>query len=142
MTIHPDKVRVATGQVGKSPQILIWSSKTLQTVSIMKGVHTDGVGILAFDKTGNVIFFRFIWLFKRCMFMNNNYLLIMIKSETGFMWNRSRLDHSRLGLAKRKSVGQIDWPSGKSNVEVVFKTIHYCYSFINTEKLSTILKGF
>lgn len=54
LTMHPDKVRIATGQVGKSPQILVWNSKNLQTVSIMKGVHTDGVGILAFDKTGNV----------------------------------------------------------------------------------------
>lgn len=54
LTMHPDKVKVATGQVGKSPQILVWDSKTLQTVSIMKGAHTDGIGILAFDKTGTV----------------------------------------------------------------------------------------
>lgn len=55
LTMHPDKVHVASGQVGKSPQILIWNTKTLATKSILKGIHTDGVGILAFDKTGNVI---------------------------------------------------------------------------------------
>ncbi|CAF0889090.1 unnamed protein product [Brachionus calyciflorus] len=52
LTLHPDKTQVATGQVGKSPQILVWDSNTLQTTSILKGGHTDGIGILAFDKTG------------------------------------------------------------------------------------------
>ena len=55
LTLHPDKVQVATGQVGKSPQILVWSSKTLETTSILKGGHTDGVGIIAFDGSGEVI---------------------------------------------------------------------------------------
>jgi microtubule-associated protein-like 5 len=54
MTIHPDRVQVATGQVGKSPQILVWNSRTLETTSILKGEHTDGVGILAFNKSGDV----------------------------------------------------------------------------------------
>lgn len=52
--MHPDKNKIATGQVGKAPQILVWNSKNLQTVSILKGVHTDGIGILAFDKSGTV----------------------------------------------------------------------------------------
>jgi hypothetical protein len=52
--MHPDKVQVATGQVGKSPQIIVWNSKNLETTSIMKGGHTDGIGILAFNKTGDV----------------------------------------------------------------------------------------
>lgn len=54
LTLHPDKVQVATGQVGKSPQILVWNSNNLQTTSILKGGHTDGVGILTFDKSGEV----------------------------------------------------------------------------------------
>ena len=54
LTLHPDRVQVATGQVGKTPQILVWNSKTLETTSILKGEHTDGVGILAFDKSGEV----------------------------------------------------------------------------------------
>ncbi len=52
--MHPDRVRVATGQVGKSPQILVWDSITLETKSILKGGHTDGVGILTFNKAGDV----------------------------------------------------------------------------------------
>jgi hypothetical protein len=57
--MHPDKVQVATGQVGKSPQIIVWNSKNLETTSIMKGGHTDGIGILAFNKTGDVYFYKF-----------------------------------------------------------------------------------
>jgi microtubule-associated protein-like 6 len=53
--LHPDKEQVATGQVGKSPQILVWNTNTLKTTSIMKGEHTEGVGILTFDKNGEVI---------------------------------------------------------------------------------------
>lgn len=52
LAMHPDKVQIATGQVGKSPQIIVWSSKTLEATSICKGGHTDGVGILTFDKSG------------------------------------------------------------------------------------------
>ena len=54
LALHPDKEQIATGQVGKSPQILVWNSNTLNTTSIMKGGHTDGVGILVFDKNGEV----------------------------------------------------------------------------------------
>lgn len=52
--MHPDKVQVATGQVGKAPQIIVWDSNTLQTTSILKGGHTDGIGILCFDASGEV----------------------------------------------------------------------------------------
>ena len=63
LCVHPDNVQVATGQVGKSPQIIVWSSKTLETKSILKGGHTDGVGILAFDTKGEVSF-TFLYKFK------------------------------------------------------------------------------
>ena len=58
LTLHPDKVQVATGQVGKAPQILVWNSVSskLETTSILKGGHTDGIGIIAFDKSGEVCF--------------------------------------------------------------------------------------
>jgi WD40 repeat protein len=54
LTLHNDKVQVATGQVGKAPQILVWNSDTLETISILKDGHTDGIGILAFDGSGEV----------------------------------------------------------------------------------------
>lgn len=52
MNLHPDKLQVATGQVGKAPQIIVWDTKTLKTTSILKGGHTEGVGILCFDSKG------------------------------------------------------------------------------------------
>jgi len=42
--------------VGKAPQIIVWDSKTLKPSSILKGGHTDGVGILSFDLKGEVRF--------------------------------------------------------------------------------------
>jgi WD40 repeat protein len=54
LNIHPNKILVASGQVGKSPQIIVWDTNTLQTKSILKGVHTDGVGIVVFDQKGDV----------------------------------------------------------------------------------------
>ncbi|KAM3930547.1 echinoderm microtubule-associated protein-like 6 isoform 4-T4 [Leptodactylus fuscus] len=52
LALHPDRTLVATGQVGKDPYICIWDSYTVQTVSILKDVHTHGVAGLAFDSEG------------------------------------------------------------------------------------------
>uniref|UniRef100_A0A3Q1EQL2 EMAP like 6 n=1 Tax=Acanthochromis polyacanthus TaxID=80966 RepID=A0A3Q1EQL2_9TELE len=52
MAIHPDKIQVATGQVGKDPFICIWDTYAMQTVSILRDVHTHGVACLAFDSDG------------------------------------------------------------------------------------------
>ncbi len=54
LAIHPDKIQVATGQVGKDPFICIWDTYTMQTVSILRDVHTHGVACLAFDSDGQV----------------------------------------------------------------------------------------
>ena len=53
LTMHSNKTLVASGQVGKEPQILVWNSTTMETVSILKGGHKDGYGVLAFDSTGD-----------------------------------------------------------------------------------------
>lgn len=45
---------MATGQVGKEPYICVWDSYTVQTISIMKDVHTHGIACLAFDVDGQV----------------------------------------------------------------------------------------
>uniref|UniRef100_G3Q8V6 EMAP like 6 n=1 Tax=Gasterosteus aculeatus aculeatus TaxID=481459 RepID=G3Q8V6_GASAC len=55
LAIHPDKVQVATGQVGKDPFICIWDTYSMQTVSILRDVHTHGVACLAFDSDGQRI---------------------------------------------------------------------------------------
>ncbi|KAM9714304.1 echinoderm microtubule-associated protein-like 5 isoform 3-T3 [Dama dama] len=52
LALHPERVLVATGQVGKEPYICIWDSYTVQTVSVLKDVHTHGVACLAFDLDG------------------------------------------------------------------------------------------
>lgn len=57
LALHPDRVLVATGQVGKEPYICVWDTYTVQTVSVMKDVHTHGIACLAFDVDGQVCIF-------------------------------------------------------------------------------------
>ncbi len=45
---------MATGQVGKDPYICVWNSMTVQTESILKDGHKQGIAALSFDKEGNV----------------------------------------------------------------------------------------
>ncbi|XP_017909358.1 PREDICTED: echinoderm microtubule-associated protein-like 5 isoform X11 [Capra hircus] len=52
LALHPERALVATGQVGKEPYICVWDSYTVQTVSVLKDVHTHGVACLAFDLDG------------------------------------------------------------------------------------------
>uniref|UniRef100_A0A8D0QMF1 EMAP like 5 n=1 Tax=Sus scrofa TaxID=9823 RepID=A0A8D0QMF1_PIG len=52
LALHPERVLVATGQVGKEPYICVWDSYTLQTISVLKDVHTHGIACLAFDLDG------------------------------------------------------------------------------------------
>ncbi len=54
LTLHPERLLVATGQVGKDPYICVWNSMTVKTESILKDGHRDGVAGLSFDKEGNV----------------------------------------------------------------------------------------
>ncbi|XP_023384633.1 echinoderm microtubule-associated protein-like 5 [Pteropus vampyrus] len=52
LALHPERVLVATGQVGKEPYICVWDSYTVQTISVLKDVHTHGIACLAFDLEG------------------------------------------------------------------------------------------
>ncbi|KAK1339420.1 hypothetical protein QTO34_020103 [Cnephaeus nilssonii] len=52
LALHPERVLVATGQVGKEPYICVWDSYTVQTISVLKDVHTHGIACLAFDLDG------------------------------------------------------------------------------------------
>ncbi|KAM9700202.1 echinoderm microtubule-associated protein-like 6, partial [Menidia menidia] len=52
LALHPDKVQVATGQVGREPYICVWDTYALQTVSILTDAHTHGVACLAFASDG------------------------------------------------------------------------------------------
>ena len=39
LDIHPDKIRVVTGQMGKEPKILVWSSKPERCVIVSRSLH-------------------------------------------------------------------------------------------------------
>ncbi|XP_077381857.1 echinoderm microtubule-associated protein-like 6 isoform X7 [Festucalex cinctus] len=52
LALHPDKVQVATGQVGKDPYVCVWDTYAMHTVSILRDAHTHGVACLAFDADG------------------------------------------------------------------------------------------
>lgn len=58
LALHPERVLVATGQVGKEPYICVWDSYTVQTVSILKDVHSHGIACLAFDLDGQVLYVK------------------------------------------------------------------------------------
>ncbi|XP_038631944.1 echinoderm microtubule-associated protein-like 5 isoform X6 [Scyliorhinus canicula] len=52
LALHPERTFVATGQVGKEPHICVWDTYNVQTISILKDVHTHGIACLAFDHDG------------------------------------------------------------------------------------------
>lgn len=55
LALHRDGVLVATGQVGADPKICVWNSDTMDTVSIMHGVHKRGVATLSFGGVRNKV---------------------------------------------------------------------------------------
>lgn len=55
MALHPSGDIVATGQVGKDPQIIIWNTSTLSKLSTLTGAHERGVCALAFSPDGNTL---------------------------------------------------------------------------------------
>lgn len=99
--MHPERVLVATGQVGKEPYICVWDSYTVQTISVLKDVHTHGIACLAFDLDGQVcdIFSLFLnYILKMCT-IRNYYKSINIKLESN-RWKMpicSRVEVGRLG---------------------------------------------
>ncbi|ESN91895.1 hypothetical protein HELRODRAFT_181951 [Helobdella robusta] len=52
LTVHPNKDIVASGQIGKSPDIHVWEGTSMKTVSILKGGHQRGVSFLDFTADG------------------------------------------------------------------------------------------
>ena len=60
LDIHPDKVRVVTGQIGRDPKILIWSSRAdsngvLPQLCVIQGDHKRAIIGLSFSSTGAYI---------------------------------------------------------------------------------------
>lgn len=48
LNLHPNKHVAASGEVGKSPTIYVWDTRTLETRSILKDGHTHGVSAVSF----------------------------------------------------------------------------------------------
>lgn len=62
LALHPDKMMVATGQTGKNPFICVWDTTNMETVSILRDGHQNGIAAVAFDKEGGVRDSDYIWL--------------------------------------------------------------------------------
>jgi len=54
LALHPEKILIATGQVGKKPYICVWDSLSVQTTSILKDGHQQGVSGVNFSSDGMV----------------------------------------------------------------------------------------
>ena len=52
LSLHPTKDLVATGQIGRDPEIHVWDAEELTAVSIFKGVHERGICALEFTQDG------------------------------------------------------------------------------------------
>jgi len=60
LDLHPDKVKVVTGQVGKTPKIFVWSSRPdrsgqLQQLCVISGDHKRSIIGLSFSSNGAYI---------------------------------------------------------------------------------------
>ena len=55
IAFHPDKILVATGQLGPKPPICVWNTTTCQLVSKFQGKLLKGVRSLAFSPSGTYL---------------------------------------------------------------------------------------
>ncbi|CAF4015711.1 unnamed protein product [Rotaria sordida] len=50
--LHPDKIIIATGQIGKNAQICVWNTQGIMKLESLLQGHTDGVGAMNFNADG------------------------------------------------------------------------------------------
>jgi microtubule-associated protein-like 6 len=55
LTLHPNKKYVATAQIGKDPYIAVWDVTTTETIALLKGFHSRGIGSLGFSNDGKYL---------------------------------------------------------------------------------------
>ena len=53
LALHPSGNLIATGQLGKTPRIVIWNAETMESVQTLHGVHKRGVPYLHVSKDGS-----------------------------------------------------------------------------------------
>ena len=46
---------VATGELGTMPAIHVWNSRTLESLQVIKGIHSKGIHLLAFSADDRMI---------------------------------------------------------------------------------------
>ena len=52
LALHPSGNLIATGQLGKSPRIVVWNVETMESVQTLRGFHKRGVPYLSFFRDG------------------------------------------------------------------------------------------
>ena len=52
-SLHPDGTKVATGEDGDLPSIIVWDVETLSSLHIMSGFYSSGISHLSFSNTGS-----------------------------------------------------------------------------------------
>ncbi|XP_071162130.1 echinoderm microtubule-associated protein-like 6 [Mytilus edulis] len=52
LSMHPERSIVATGQTGKNPFICVWDTNNMETLSMLKDGHQNGIAAIGFDKDG------------------------------------------------------------------------------------------
>ena len=52
---HRNGSIIATGEIGDGPAIHVWNSRTLESLNVIKGLHTYGVHLLAFTNDDSMI---------------------------------------------------------------------------------------
>eukprot|EP00163_Fabomonas_tropica_P034258 TRINITY_DN93_c0_g1_i1.p1 TRINITY_DN93_c0_g1~~TRINITY_DN93_c0_g1_i1.p1 ORF type:complete len:2052 (-),score=797.91 TRINITY_DN93_c0_g1_i1:729-6884(-) len=50
--VHPEGDLVATGEIGKDPKTIVWSSSSLEEYAILSGQHYRGVNCVGFSNSG------------------------------------------------------------------------------------------
>jgi microtubule-associated protein-like 6 len=53
--VSPDGTKVATGQMGKSPSVIVWDAGSCATLAVLKGFHKKGVCQVAWSEDGTKI---------------------------------------------------------------------------------------
>ena len=52
MAMHPEKMLFATGEMGKTPKIIVWNSETMKNERVISGFHRRGIAALQFSRDG------------------------------------------------------------------------------------------
>ena len=55
IAVHPEGLLVATGQLGKTPRIIVWNAETTEAVQTLQGFHHRAVSLLQFSRDGRML---------------------------------------------------------------------------------------